>query len=331
MLVPPTTTVSPRTESEPRVTATAEPTTTPTTTSASAAAADHVVSPMAMVQEIVIQPKTGWIAIDWSEMFKFRELLLFLIWRDVKVRYKQTVLGFGWAVIQPLMNAFISAVIFGGLVGLGSKLPKDVPYLLFTFVGQLPWQFFAAGLGAGGLSLVNQQHLLTKIYFPRLFLPTGVIGGALVDLLISFGVLAVFMVGFHFSRWGFTPGWEVLLVPLLVVPTAIAALGVAYFLSAMTVTYRDVRFLIPFLSSIWMQVSFVTLPREIVTQSRWAKYEWLLALNPMYGIIEAYRHLMLHMPWVWWHLLLGTAVASVICVFGMFYFRKTERRFADLA
>ena len=290
-----------------------------------------IAPPPAASQELVIQPKQGWIAIDWSEMFRYRELLYFLVWRDVKVRYKQTVLGFAWAIIQPLMNALIAAAIFGSVAGFGRFLPADVPYLLFSFVGQLPWQFFSAGLGSGGMSLVNQQHLLTKIYFPRLFLPTGVVGGSLVDLLISMGVLAVFMVGYHFTHYHFTPGWEILLLPLLIVPTVIAALSMAYLLSALTVTYRDFRFVIPFLSQLWMQVSFVTLPRELVLQSRYAPYEWLLALNPMYGIIEAYRHAMLHMAWTPWHLVLGTAVASALCVLGMFYFRKTERRFADIA
>jgi len=287
--------------------------------------------PAAASQEMVIQPKQGWIAIDWTEMFRYRELLYFLVWRDVKVRYKQTVLGFAWAIIQPLMNALIAAIIFGGLAGFGRFLPKDVPYLLFSFVGQMPWQFFAAGLGSGGMSLVNQQHLLTKIYFPRLFLPTGVVGGSLVDLLISLAVLGAFMVLYHFNHFHFTPGPEILLVPLLIIPTIIAALAMAYLLSALTVTYRDFRFVIPFLSQIWMQASFVTLPRELVTHSRWAGYEWLLALNPMYGIIEAYRHAMLHMAWTPWHWVLGTAVASGLCVLGMFYFRKTERRFADIA
>jgi lipopolysaccharide transport system permease protein len=282
--------------------------------------------------ELVIRPRRGWIAIDWAEMVRYRELLYFLIWRDVKVRYKQTVLGFAWAIIQPLMNALIAAIIFGSAAGFQKYLPTDVPYLLFSFVGQLPWQLFSTGLSTGGMSLMNQQNLLTKIYFPRLFLPTSSVGGALVDFLISFVVMGGFMVAFHFSHYQFTPSWSLLLMPLLIIPTAIAALGVAYLLSAVTVVYRDFRFLIPFMSQIWMQISFVMLPRELILQHvKYARFEWVLALNPMYGIIEAYRHLVLNMSWNPMHLVTGTAVACVMCVIGMFYFRKTERRFADIA
>jgi lipopolysaccharide transport system permease protein len=282
--------------------------------------------------ELVIRPRRGWIAIDWAEMVRYRELLYFLIWRDVKVRYKQTVLGFAWAVIQPLLNALIAAVIFGSAAGFQKLLPTDVPYLLFSFVGQLPWQLFATGLSMGGMSLMNQQSLLTKIYFPRLFLPTSSVGGALVDFLISFSVMGAFMIVYHFSHYHFTSSWSLLMMPLLIIPTAIAALGVAYLLSAVTVVYRDFRFLIPFMSQIWMQVSFVMLPRELIIQhSRYAGYEWILALNPMYGIIESYRHLVLKMSWNPMHLVIGTLVACAMCIVGMFYFRKTERRFADIA
>jgi lipopolysaccharide transport system permease protein len=282
--------------------------------------------------ELVIQPKRGWIAIDWSEMLHFRELLYFLVWRDVKVRYKQTILGFAWALLQPLMQALIAVLIFGAAAGFQDYLPGHVPYLLFALAGQIPWQFFQTGLGQGGMSLVNQQHMITKIYFPRLFLPTSVIGGALVDLVISFTMLAVFMVCYHFSHWQFTPPPQVLLLPLLLIPAAIASLGVAYMLSAVTVTYRDFRFLIPVGSQLWMWMSFVMMPRELILRRpRLAHMEWVLALNPMYGIIQGVRHVLLGMDWVPWHLALGTVVACGMCVLGMFYFRKTERRFADIA
>ncbi len=284
-------------------------------------------------QELVIAPKKGWIAIDWTEMFRYRELLYFLVWRDVKVRYKQTILGFAWAVIQPLLNSLIAVFIFGSAAGFQKFLPAHVPYLLFALCGQIPWQFFATGLQAGGMSLLNQQHLLTKIYFPRLFLPTGVVGGALVDLLISMSLLLVFMIVYHFSGvYSFTPPWQIVLLPLLLIPAAITSLGMAYMLSAVTVTYRDFRFLVPFMVQIWMMMSFVMFPRELLS-SRPAlqKWEWVLAANPMYGIIQAFRHLALGMAWNPWHLVVGTFVGSVMCVFGAFYFRKTERRFADIA
>jgi lipopolysaccharide transport system permease protein len=284
----------------------------------------------ASTHELVIRARTGWIAIDWSEIIRFRELLFFLVWRDVKVRYKQTILGFAWAVLQPLLNAVIATAIFGVAANLGSYLPHDVPYFLFAFIGQIPWQLFAAGMNAGGLSLVNQQHLLTKIYFPRLFIPSAAIGGALFDMLMAFIVLIIFMVGYHFGTSGFTPPWTIVLVPLLIVPTIIAALGMAYTLSALTVTYRDLRFIIPFMVQIWMLLSFVMFPREVMLQ-RYGKLEWILSLNPMYGIIQAYRGLALGMNWNPWHLVTGTSIALVLMIFGLFYFRKTERRFADIA
>ncbi len=284
-------------------------------------------------QDLVIQAKKGWIAIDWAEMFRYRELLYFLVWRDIKVRYKQTVLGFAWALLQPLLQSLIAVFIFGTAAGFQKLLPPAVPYLLFALAGQIPWQFFATGLGSGGMSLVNQQHLLTKIYFPRLFLPTGVVGGALVDLLISFSLVVAFMVVYHFSpQYHFVPHWGILMIPLLIIPAGIATLGVSYFLSAVTVTYRDFRFLIPFMVQIWMQMSFVMFPRELLLQRpKLAHYEWILAFNPMYGIIQAFRHFSLGMAWNPNHLFIGTGVAAVMCVFGMFYFRKTERRFADIA
>ena len=283
--------------------------------------------------EMVIQPKTGWIAIDWGELFRYRELLYFLVWRDVKVRYKQTVLGFAWAVLQPLLQSLIAALIFGTAAGFQKLLPATVPYLLFTLVGQIPWQFFNTSLGAGGMSLVNQQHLLTKIYFPRLFLPTGVIGGAVFDLAVSALMCLGFMAYYHFSHWHFTPGPGLLLVPVLMVPAVIASLGVSYLLSALTVTFRDVRFLVPVASQVWMYASFVMLPRQLILQSpTLSKYEWVLVLNPMYDVLEAIRHFTLPaMSWDPMHLVYGTLIACGMCVFGAFYFRRTERRFADIA
>ena len=282
---------------------------------------------------LVIQAKRGWIAIDWSEMFRYRELLYFLVWRDVKVRYKQTILGFAWALLQPLLQSVIAVLIFGTAANFQRLLPATVPYLLFSLAGQIPWQFFSTGLSSGGMALINQQHLLTKIYFPRLFLPTGVVGGALFDLLVSMSLLVAFMVVYYFSpKYHFVPSWEILLLPLLVIPATIATLGVAYFLSAVTVTYRDFRFLVPLMAQIWMQLSFVMLPRELLLQSpKLSHWEWVLAFNPMYGVIQAFRHFALGMDWNPTHLVVGTIVGLIMCIFGMFYFRKTERRFADIA
>jgi lipopolysaccharide transport system permease protein len=204
--------------------------------------------------------------------------------------------------------------------------------MLFALAGQIPWQLFSTGLGSGGMALLNQQHLLTKIYFPRLFLPTGVIGGAIFDWAISTGMMFGFMLAYHFSHWHFTPPIGILLLPLLMIPVVICSLGVAYLLSALTVTYRDFRFLVPVASQMWMWLSFVMIPRELLSNGhRFAKWEWVLALNPMYGILEAIRHFTLNLDWHPWHLVSGTATACGMCVLGAFYFRRTERRFADIA
>jgi lipopolysaccharide transport system permease protein len=203
--------------------------------------------------------------------------------------------------------------------------------MLFALVGQVIWQFFQTAISIGGMSLVNQQHLLTKIYFPRLFLPSGVVGGALVDLGISIGLLACFILGYHFTHYHFTPPVRVVLFPLLLVPLVIASLGMAYLVSAVTVTFRDVRFIVPLIIQLWAMVSFVSLPVSLVQNSRYARWEWVLALNPMYGIIEAFRSAMLGMALNPWHLVTATVVSAALCVFGMFYFRRTERRFADIA
>src|ERR1700712_2352192 len=161
-------------------------------------------------QELVIQPRKGWIAIDWAEMFRYRELLGFLIWRDVKVRYKQSVLGIAWAVLVPFLNMLVFTVIFNGIFHLGKdlKTPEGrlLPYAILVYAALLPWQLFSNSISQGGLSLLNQQHLLTKIYFPRLFIPTAAVGGLLVDMAISFGVLIGLMVFYHFMpAYGFVP------------------------------------------------------------------------------------------------------------------------------
>ena len=301
---------------------------------AAAVSAAHVhdAEPLGEVVELVIEPHKGWIGVDWGELFRNRELLYFLVWRDIKVRYKQAVLGVGWAVLQPITQMLVFTLIFGIAARLNSHLPKGLPYYVFVLSGLLPWQLFMTSLTAGGMSLVNQQHLLTKIYFPRLFIPTAVVGGALIDLGIAsllFGLLLLVK--------GIVPTWGALLLPLLLALTVMVALGMAYLLSALTVTYRDFRFLIPFMSQLWMWLSFVAFPPGMVDNSRW---RWVLALNPMYPIIAAFRKILLgrfpglensHIGFHWNDLLVSGAFCVSIFVLGLFYFRRTERRFSDIA
>ncbi len=268
---------------------------------------------------MIIQPRSGWIPIDWREMWEFRELLFFLIWRDVKVRYKQTVLGAAWAVLQPLSTMVIFTVIFGRFAGIPSE---NLPYAVFCYAGLLPWTFFANGMAQGGQSLVNQQHLLTKVYLPRLFVPAACVGGGLVDFAISFGVYGVIL-----AWYGIVPSWQIVFLPLLVALTVTAALGFAFTLSALTVSYRDFRYLVPFMVQIMMYLSPVVYPVSLVPE----RYHWILALNPMAGIIDGYRAAILGRPWNWTTLGISTASACVLLVFGLFHFRRTERKFADIA
>lgn len=270
------------------------------------------------LEETVIRPRPGWIAIDWKEMWTHRELLYFLVKRDISVRYKQTVLGPAWAVVQPLMTMLIFTMIFGRF----ARVPSDdFPYPVFVFPGLIPWTLFSQGLSQSGLSLVNQQNLLTKVYFPRLFVPVGAACVFLVDLAISMGLYALIL-----AYYRVTPSWGSLWLFLLVPLTLVATLGFGLTLAALTVFYRDFKHLVPFLVQILMYVSPVIYPAHLV--GRW----WpLLALNPMFGIIDAYRAAILGAPWNPWALAISATTAVAMFVFSLFYFRRTERQFADFA
>lgn len=269
--------------------------------------------------EIVIRPRPGWIAINWRELWESRELLMFLVWRDVTVRYKQTVLGVAWAVLQPVFSMVVFTVIFGNL----AKMPSDgVPYPVFVYAGLLPWMFFSNAVAGASQSLLNQQALLTKIYLPRLFVPAAAVGGGLVDLAVSFVVFAVLM-----AIYGVIPGPGLLALPLLVVLTTMAAVGIGLTLAAVTVTYRDFRYVIPFLIQAWLYLSPVIYPVALVPES----WRWVLALNPMTGIIEGFRASLLGKDWNLQTLVMSFLMATLFLVYGLFYFRKMERRFADIA
>ncbi|HEX4124950.1 MAG TPA: ABC transporter permease [Tepidisphaeraceae bacterium] len=272
--------------------------------------------------ELLIRPRPGWIGVNWKELAHYRELLFFLTWRDVKVRYKQSVLGVAWAVLVPVFNTIIFTVMFGHFAGMDRLIPAGMNYSVFVYAGVLPWTFFATAINLGGLSLVNQQSLLTKIYFPRLFVPAATVGGAMVDLAISFAVMAVLM-AWHRVGIGFG---IVALLPLLLLLT-LASLGIAFTLSALTVTYRDFRFIMQFLVQAWMLLSPVIFPVTIVP----ARFRWAVALNPMCGVIDGFRAALLGMPWHPGELAISAAATAALFAFGLFYFRKTERRFADVA
>ena len=269
--------------------------------------------------DLVIEARPGWIPVDWREVWHYRELLFFFVWRDLKVRYKQTVLGVAWAVIQPVFSMVVFTIIFSRVAHLGSE---GFPYPVFVFAGLVPWTFFSAAVSAAGQSVVSQQHLFTKVYFPRLFVPTACIGSNSVDMAVSFVVYAVILAIYHV-----VPSWQVVFLPGLLALTFMAALGLGYTLAALTVTYRDFRFVVPFMLQVMLYISPVVYPVGMVP----ARYQRLLALNPLTGIIDGYRSAILGKPWNLPALAISGLCAAAWLTFGVFFFRRTERQFADLA
>jgi len=270
--------------------------------------------------ELIIKPRRGWIGVDWRELWRYRELLLFLIWRDVKVKYKQAILGFAWAVFVPVLSMMIFTMI-GKFAGFTRQIQAGVPYSLWVFAGLVPWLFLQSGINNGGLSLLNQQNLLSKIYLPRLFIPTATCGSALIDMMLSFIVFTVLLAINHFM-----PAAQIAYLPLLILLAIAFSLGVSYLLSALTINYRDVRFLIPFLAQILMWLSAVMIPDGI-----FGSYRKWLAINPAYGIIAAFRTAILGTEFHRGALIASIASSIGLLILGLFYFRKAERRFADIA
>jgi lipopolysaccharide transport system permease protein len=269
--------------------------------------------------ELVLAPRTGWIGIDWRELIAYRELLSFLVWRDISVRYKQTILGSAWAVLQPLILMLIFTFVFGRLANVPS-LGFDYP--VFVFAGLIPWTLFSQGFSQGALSLVTQQQMLTKVYFPRIFVPIGTGLVYLVDLVISLAIYAFVLLYYHVM-----PSWTIVFLPVLIVLTLMATFSLSLTLSALTVFYRDFKHVVPFLTQILLYVTPVIYPLNTVIKQ--PVYRWILSLNPMFGIVPAYRSAILGIAWDWPCLAISTVSTVVGFLFGVFYFRRTERQFAD--
>lgn len=267
----------------------------------------------------IIEPRKGWAPVDLKKIWNYRELLHFLTKRDIKVRYKQTVLGGLWAIIQPVFTMIVFTLLFGRL----AKMPSDgIPYPIFVYAGLLPWTYFANALSASGNSLVGSANLITKVYFPRLIVPASASLAGLLDFFVAMLVLGVLMIYYQF-----VPGFGVLLFPVLVGLTFLCAVGAGLWLSALNVQYRDIRYVIPFLVQLWMFVSPVIYPVSMIEQ----KYQWLLALNPMGGVIKAYRASLLgHLPIDWFLLGISSVIIIVLFISGLFYFKRMERTFADV-
>jgi lipopolysaccharide transport system permease protein len=270
---------------------------------------------------LVIRASPGWRAIDLRELWRYRELLYFLTWRDIKVRYKQTVLGAAWAVIQPLAAMLIFTLFFGRLAGLDQRT-GSIPYPVFSYAALLPWTFFANALTAASNSLLGNANLISKVYFPRPIIPGSAVLGGLVDYAIALGVLLLLQL-----RYQVAPPWTAILtVPLLTVLVTALALGVGLWLSALNVEYRDIRYAVPFLVQLWMFGTPIVYPLSIVPP----QYRWLVDLNPMAGVVEGFRSALLGQAWDWTALSLSIVLTTVLLFTGSYYFRRLERRFADV-
>lgn len=253
-----------------------------------------------------------------SELWSHRELLYFLALRDIKVRYKQAALGMMWAIIQPLFTMLVFSVFFGRF----AKIPSDgIPYPLFSYSALLLWTYFSVTLNLSGNSLVSNAHLITKVYFPRVLMPAGSALAGLLDVAVGSVLLFVLM-----AYYGFMPGPAVILVPLFVLQVFLLVLGASMVLAAMNVRYRDVKYVIPFMTQLWLFVTPVIYPVTFVPE----QYRWLLALNPVTGVIEGFRAALLARPIPWDLVGVSWAITIVVLVVGAIYFRRTERDFADV-
>lgn len=266
-----------------------------------------------------IDPPKSWAAIGLRELWEYRELLYFLTWRDVKVRYKQTALGAAWAIIQPFFMMVVFSLFFGKLAG----IPSDgIPYPVFAFCGLLPWQLFSHALTESSNSLVGNQNLITKVYFPRLVVPIAAVLGGVVDFAIAFVILLVMMLYF-----GIVPGWAIVTLPAFILLAIMTALAVGLWLSALNVQYRDVRYTINFLVQFWLFATPVVYPSSLIP-SQW---RWAYGLNPMAGVVEGFRWALLGKTDPPGALLaVSIAVVVLLLIGGLYYFRKMEQEFADV-
>jgi lipopolysaccharide transport system permease protein len=268
---------------------------------------------------VLIQPRKGWLSFELKAVYQYRELLYFLVWRDILIRYKQAAIGVAWVVLQPLLTMVIFTVIFGQF----AKLPSDgLPYTVFSFTALLPWNYFAQAISRSGISVVSNANLISKIYFPRLIVPISGALGPLVDFAISFVILLGMM-----AWYGIAPTWGILTLPFFTLLAVVTAVAVSLFLSALNVKYRDVGHAIPFLVQFWMYASPVVYSVTIIPQ----KWRLLYSLNPMVGVIEGFRWAMLGKERPDFTVMaMGVVVASILLLVGLIYFKRTERFFADI-
>jgi lipopolysaccharide transport system permease protein len=267
-----------------------------------------------------VQPSRGWMRVNFAELSEYRELLYFLTWRDIKVRYKQTVIGAAWAIIQPLLTMLVFSVFFGRL----ADVPSDgIPYPIFSYTALVPWTFFANGLIGATNSLVTNSNLIKKVYFPRLLIPASAIASNIVDFVLAFAVLLVMMV-----FYGIVPTANIIWLPLFIVLAGVTSLGVGLWFAAMNVQFRDVRYVIPFLVQFWLFATPVAYPSSLIENDL---LRALYGINPMVGVIEGFRWSLLgtgSAPQA--AILVSSLIAILLCLTGLYYFKRLERTFADV-
>lgn len=267
---------------------------------------------------VTIKPRQSWVALDLRTLWAYHELLYFLVWRDVKVRYKQTVLGVMWAILQPVIMIVIFSLVFGRVAG----LPSDgIPYPLFAYAGVVAWTFFSSAVTKSGNSLVASAHLITKIYFPRIIIPLATVCAVVIDLILAFAVLVPLMI-----HYGIRPGWQVLMLLPLILMLILLSLGVGTWMSALNVKYRDVGFALPFLTQIWMFLSPVIYPSSVLPP----KFRLIMMFNPVSGIIEGFRSALYGLPFDWLAILISGVMVFLVLAIAIFRFRRMEREFADI-
>jgi lipopolysaccharide transport system permease protein len=273
-------------------------------------------------EKLVLRASPGWRVVNLRELWRYRELLWFLALRDIQVRYKQTLLGAAWAVVQPLFTMVLFSIFFGYLGGMGNRIEGDIPYPVYTYCALLPWQLFAYALLQGSVSVVASRGLITKVYFPRLIVPISPLLCGLLDFAISAVLLGVMM-----AWYGIIPPWQILALPLFMALALATSLAVSLWLSALNALYRDVQYTLPFLTQVWLFATPVAYPASIVPQ----QWRWLLGLNPMAGVVEGFRWCLLDSAESPGPMLLVSLVSvTVFLVGGLFFFSRMEKTFADV-
>jgi lipopolysaccharide transport system permease protein len=275
----------------------------------------------AAAPSFVIRPTSGWRAVNFRELWRFRELLFALTWREIQVRYKQTVLGAAWAIIQPVMTMVVFTIFFGKLGKMAEGIDVPVPYQIFVYAGLLPWHFFSGSVVQGGSSLIQSERLISKVYFPRLLIPFAAVGTQLVDFAISFAVMLGLM-----TWYGVAISWQITLLPVLCLGMLLAGLGMGTLVASLSIAYRDFRYVIPFVVQLWMFTCPVIYGLQKIPE------EWRLvySINPMAGIVAGYHAALLGAPIPWDCLAISLFSALALFAGGLLYFRRVERRFADI-